>query len=284
MPPLPILYAFGDDWIFPAVIAVVVILWVGRAVTNASTKLSERSDGIRRWVVALGVMFGLVIFFTGMPGSGFTREEEVFDRLVIALVCGGLAMVGLALLIPIVMFIMFHVFAPPLSFVGGIGRSVSRRRSRKRDAARWRREQREYQRLAPDRRIAEDKAKGEKRRREDAHASALLSYSFYAAKLGNRFSREMFDEYVKKYMGDEQPVDVVEQRGKELVAIFERHLQDVQPPRKPTSIESLSQWYEQTKKQIEGLAMEEAVKEVRLIELEQRFNDLLGRHLEETEP
>ena len=94
----------------------------------------------------------------------------------------------------------------------------------------------------------------------------------------------MFDEYVKKHMGDEHPVEGVEHRGKELVAIFEKHLHDVQPPKKPTSIESLSRWYAQTKAQIEGLDMEEAVKEVRLIELERRFNDLLGKHLEETEP
>lgn len=151
--------------------------------------------------------------------------------------------------------------------------------------------QAEWERYAPererDRLQAEANAQTQtetQRRREDARASALLSFSFYAAKLGPRFTREMFDEYIRKYMGDEHPAELVERRGKELIAIFEKHLLDVQPAKQPTSIESLGQWYQQTKTQIEGLGLDEGVKDVRLIDLEKRFNDLLSKQLEESEP
>lgn len=284
MPTVPALFAQGDDWIFPAVIGAIAIVAAGQALTKSSPKMSARRDGIRRWVISLSVAAGLALFFTGLPGVGFDPRDGLIDRITVALVGGGSAMILFSLLVPLGLFAVHHVLWPPIELVAGLGRALSRWRGRRRDASRMRRERREYDRQAPARHRAETRAIDDARQREDAHASALLSYSFYAAKLGDRFTRAMFDEYVRKYMGGDQTPEVVERRGAELIAIFERHLHDVQPPRKATSMESLARWYEQTRCQIEGLGLEEGVKEVRLIELEQRFNDLLGRHLEETEP
>jgi hypothetical protein len=142
--------------------------------------------------------------------------------------------------------------------------------------------ERERARLQVD---AEAKARAEaQRRREGSRASALLSFSFYAAKLGDRFPRAMFDQYVERYMADTHPPEVVEQRGRELIAIFEKHLADVVPAKRTTSIESLSRWYEETKAHIQALPLDEGVKDIRLIDLEKRFDELLSKHLEGTEP
>ena len=146
------------------------------------------------------------------------------------------------------------------------------------------RRRREQEVSARDRATHQQSAAQAQHRREDARASALLSYSFYAAKLGERFSRAMFDQYVEQYMSDKQPPEVVERRGQELLAIFEKHLADVRPAKKESSLESITRWYQQTKAQIEALPLDDDVKEVRLIELERRFAELLSGHLEGTTP
>jgi hypothetical protein len=148
-----------------------------------------------------------------------------------------------------------------------------------------RQRQLEEQRLAMQR--AEEQARERERaqtRREDARASALLSFTFYSAKLGSRFSRKDYDHYLATYMGDNQSPEAVERRGKELVAIFERHLADAKPAKQETSIDSLTRWYADTKAQIEGLPIPEDIKEERLIELETRFAELLAEHMERSRP
>lgn len=172
--------------------------------------------------------------------------------------------------------------------IGPVVRIVIRRSSDRmeylREEARRRQERETDAREAPLRRQADEQRVSAQKRRQDARASALLSFSFYAAKLGDRFPRAMFDQYVEQYMGDAHPPDLVEQRGRELIAIFEKHLADVQPPRRQTSIASLTRWYEEMKAQILALPLEEEVKEVRLADLERRFDELLEKHLESTGP
>ena len=94
----------------------------------------------------------------------------------------------------------------------------------------------------------------------------------------------MFDQYVSQYMGDGHPPTLVEQRGRELIAIFERHLADVRPLKKSATIQSITRWYEETKAQICSLPVDDEVKDVRLADLERRFSELLEQHLEGMEP
>ena len=69
-----------------------------------------------------------------------------------------------------------------------------------------------------------------------------------------------------------------------MLAIFERHLADVQPPPRATTIDALTRWYEQTKGQITAMPIDPDAKEVRLADLERRFDELLSAHLEGMEP
>jgi hypothetical protein len=124
----------------------------------------------------------------------------------------------------------------------------------------------------------------DQKRRDDARASAFLSFNFYSAKLGNRFSRQDFDQYVQTYMSDShQPEDVC-QRGRDLLAIFEKHLAEAQPKKTEPTLNSLVTWYHDMRQQIESLPLSGDVKEVRLIDLKNRFEDLLGELTEQARP
>lgn len=158
-------------------------------------------------------------------------------------------------------------------------------RQRVRDQLRWEADAPKREAAA---REAAARAKVEaehRRRREDARASALREYQKYARRLKDRmFERKDFDQYLERYMRDDQPPDVVEARGKALVASFEEMLHDVQPPKKEHSMASLTAWYQREKAQLDALEMDEMVKETALAALAMRFQELMDRHLEGMQP
>ncbi len=122
------------------------------------------------------------------------------------------------------------------------------------------------------------------RRREDARANALLRFSYYAAKLGDRFSRAMFDEFVEHFMSDALSPEIVERRGQELLAILQLHLADVAPPPAADSFEAIAAWHESQSVQLEALPLDKEVKNYCRASLKRRMQDLLTEYLREAAP
>lgn len=266
-----------------------VVVWlIGAKTVENQPRLQKRGQAL-----ALA-MFALAMLVPGVLARPENIEQWLkiaFEAVILAGFTLGFSWITFAILA----FVMQHAIRRPLA---SLRRSIfsyrsarDARRAARDDEHRRRIAQAEFERTAPERERARLQAEADarvradaQRRRDDARASALLSFSFYSAKLGSRFSREMFDQYVREYMGDEHSADVVARRGQELIAIFERHLADVQPPKKQTTIESLTKWFSETKAQIEALPLDDSIKEPRLIELEVRYNELLAAHLEGTAP
>ncbi len=147
----------------------------------------------------------------------------------------------------------------------------------------WRREQEEATRKAREQEHTRAKAEAQ-RRRTDARASAMLTYTTYAPKLGNRFTREMFDKYVSDFMGDQHAPEDVERRGQEVLSILERHVQEIQPPKETKSVEDLARWYQEQKDRIESLPMNARTKRTQLVDLNERYTELTTKLLENMGP
>ena len=267
---------------------IVVLLAVG------GTMIKSRPD-LDQW----GHRLAAVAFVAYVIVGGIeTKGDEASDWAALAfrgLFAAGFVLGVTWIALPILAFIHQHTIRRPAERAHQ-WRNEAEQRRRDVDAKREVEKQAairqaEWKRSAPEREQARLQAENNariqadsQRRREDARAAALLSYSFYSAKLGGRFSRKMFDQYVETYMGDKYSPDIVERRGNELLAIFERHLADVQPPPRSTTIESLTRWYERIKGQITAMPIDPEAKEVRLADLERRFDELLSSHLEDIEP
>ena len=146
-----------------------------------------------------------------------------------------------------------------------------------------RRTQEEIRRREHEREETRSKAQSQ-RRRTDARAAAALSFSLYAPKLGNRFTKEMFDKYVTDFMGDQHAPEDVERHGQELVSILEKHLQEIQPPKETRSVQDLARWYQEQKDDIESLPVDARTKRTHLVNLNERYTELTAKLLENMGP
>jgi hypothetical protein len=230
----------------------------------------------------------------GMESSATTSgawASLAFRGLFVAGIVLGIAWMAM----PLLGALHHHLIRRPFA---AARRSHEAARSRRRERADRRRADEEerlkraaHQRGAPDRERARLKAEEEakvrseaQRRRTEARRKALLDYALYAPKLGDRFPRPLFDEYVQAHMADTAPPEDVERSGAELRLILESHAAETAPAKKETTLGGLTQWYQDMKRQVEALQLDDEVKEVRLIELERRFEDLLKEHLEKMRP
>jgi hypothetical protein len=122
------------------------------------------------------------------------------------------------------------------------------------------------------------------RRRVDARRKALLDYSLYAPRLGNRFTRAMFDQYVREYMGESLTADEVERSGRELQTVFERHVSDIEPEKKELTVEGLTHWYKTKKSQVESAGLDDRVRGTQMGLLNERYAELMSQLMETMEP
>jgi hypothetical protein len=122
------------------------------------------------------------------------------------------------------------------------------------------------------------------RRRADARARAALSYSLLAPKIGSRFTRQMLDDYIATYMGDEQSPDDVERRGDELLATLNQHLEEEEPTRTALTLEQLQAWFHAEKQRIESSSADACVKRQLVAALNVRYADLASSIMEDLQP
>jgi hypothetical protein len=152
------------------------------------------------------------------------------------------------------------------------------KRSQERTIAR---NQEETRRSEIQRRSSETDAQ---KRRDESRSHCELTYSFYAPKLGERFTRAMLDSYIEKYMGDNQTPEDVERRGQELQVTLQKHLESVEPPKKKLTLESLARWFIEEKQRIESLPVDEKSKRRHIAELNGRYAELSSQLMENIQP
>jgi len=276
---------FGESF-WPAVGFMLVLLWLGPAVAGNSV--------YRVWAARLGSLafLGYALYL------GSTMNAAGMDWLAVlmtAAVVGGLVYGGSQIALP--------VFAA--AWGGTVGRAVfawrswnsarqaaadERRRRRESEEFR-RRSQEEYERAAPERerqRQAEERrrelAARDAKRRKDARAACELAYSRCAVEIGNRFSRQELERFMATYMAEDHSADDVERRGEELRKMMEDYRQPPKVQKKPRTIQDLAEWYLREKQSIEGLPLDDLVRQEHLVALDMRFDELTQEVLQSMEP
>ena len=269
----------GDVCSLLALIAVLAV--IGRNMVQGNHSLY-----VWGWRLATAAFLGYCLYagFVFQPTDAQGWLWAVFRGLLAAGLTLGVSWIALSVLA----FAKQHLLDPPAKRARDLAESSKqrgreaehRRQETERESLRQKRDAEERSRQ-----LHEQTTKAEvQRRRVEARAAAELSFSLFASKLGSRFTRQMFDDYVSKFMGDDQPPEDVERRGQELIAALQKHLEEVEPPEAKRTLEDLSRWFGEEKTRIGALPIDEKAKRVYIAALNVRFNELSVRLLEDLEP
>lgn len=121
------------------------------------------------------------------------------------------------------------------------------------------------------------------KRRETARIECEVLFHQHAHRLGNRFSKEAFDDFVRRNMGDGLEPEIVEERSRQLKTIILSHVEQIEPA-KPKSVEALTEWFNSTKRAIEKLPIDDRQKQSQIGQLNQRYAELMESLLEDLRP
>lgn len=160
------------------------------------------------------------------------------------------------------------------------------RRERENAEQAKRREQLEWERQAPQRERARlemiARQREESMKQMDAHkvrtnarADCELLYQLYAPEIDQRFPRASLDEWMNKYMGDDQSPAEIETRAEQLRKLILHHLEQVKPAPKFSSLNQLANWFQDQKSQIDTLPIEDRLRRVLIANLNVRNAELM---------
>jgi hypothetical protein len=156
--------------------------------------------------------------------------------------------------------------------LGGVHRVLTRQHRAASHAHAQQAEQaaREQQERVGRQRTQEDpRLRAEARRREDARARVEILFHLNMPEMGSRFPREIFDDFVARYMGDGKDPEYVEARAEQLAEVIRQHLDRVRPLR-PGTIDEILAAYASRRQKIEQATLDDRDKQVLLIQLDQR--------------
>ncbi len=168
---------------------------------------------------------------------------------------------------------------------------LHREREKLQEERRRKREQLEWQRTAPERERAA-KLEAERREREsarqheaqqqraDARADCEMLYQLYAVDISERFPRQALDEWIAKYMGDDQSAGNVHRRAEQLRKIIIHHREQVKPTPKFSDLTQLANWTSQQEEEIKSLPIDGRLQRMLLANLKVKNAELATQILE----
>ena len=252
------------------------------------------SDPIRRrWGVGLGVVaflaYGGYAWDVLLPSTA----QALLGITLRSLAAGGLA-TGLAwLALPPVDFLYRHAVLLPAEKCRAGAEAAARRRAerarlREQEEARRRREE-EYARSAPERERAQREAEAAapqraeaQRRREEARIACEVLYALHAPDIGQRLTKETFDDFVKRRLGDDRTPEYVEERARQLREIIERHAEKVCPSPKESTVEETMAAYRLEVERITAAGLDPDWRDALLLKLKDQLFERLTRRTEES--
>jgi hypothetical protein len=266
---------------------IAVLCWVGGRMIERYPELGQWA-----WRLAASAFIGYCLFM----GSELDHHAPG-DWLGIA--CRGVLAAGLTLGISWIVLAVYG-FMKSASDRAAC-KAQSRAESRRYEKERKQREREEQQRrnewergapererqgrIAEERRLQQEAISGEARQtREDTRYACELFYNLHAPKIADRFSKQDLHEFLDRYMGDKQSVDVIRRRSSQLTETIRQHVEAVDPPETIETLEGLAAWYEQEKSRLEGLNIGRDIKANFCLQLNNRFAELTDRLLEEIKP
>lgn len=115
----------------------------------------------------------------------------------------------------------------------------------------------------------------DRQRRDNARALCERLYWQYASDLGEKFTREDFAEYVKRYLSDDDPPELVEARAADFQSFLQDRVDEAEPEAKPVTVEEVEAWYQQEKQRVVRLDTDERTRDRLLRTLHRRYHQLL---------
>lgn len=254
-----------------------VLCWIG------GYSVASRPD-LKRWGwrAAFGVMLSYSIF-RGITHTPTTPEEllQILLRgLLAAAFVGSITRILLPALITVWSVTGGRIFAAIRNTLVAIRKQ---HRERKVSAKRRREESaraRDFEEMAPEREqlqleaerrecVARESVAIAIRRREDARSEVELFFNVNAPELKNRFTREMLDDYVSRYMGDDKAPELVEERAATLLKAIQQHLDKVVSPIRNLSFDQILAAFEARKNKIQQSTLDDNDKTTLLIQLDE---------------
>lgn len=277
----------GDDFLFLGFL-IALLCFVGNKMVEPGSSTFRLSQ---RLAVAAFIAYGIY----GCIVAGPTTAEQSFAISFRALFAAGLALGLSRVLLPAVAFLYHYttglVVRQLCSWHRAIKENIARRKNDRELAERRRREDEEYERSAPEReraqKLAAERAKAEaeaNRRRKDCRVACEILYSLHAPEMGRRFTKEMFDDFVKRHLSDVHAPEYVEERARQLQDIIRKHLEKIEPPTKKLSIQGLAEWYDSVRQQILASSADDRAKRVQVVQLNERYLELMNQLMEELKP
>ena len=222
-------------------ITVFILLWLGGMIADPTAK--KFSGGI---AVMCFVGYGVYALLEMPPKSG----ADVLGITLRSLIAFG-GTLGLAwIILPVLLLAYRFTVGAMIAMARRVGRAiwsyVIERRRRLQESAERQFAEADFACSAPDRERARKEADEranrrdqDRRRRETARAACEVLFELHAWELASRFTREMFDEFVRRHLGDDKAPELVEERAQLLQAIIRKHVEKVEPSEKPPATAEL---------------------------------------------
>lgn len=109
------------------------------------------------------------------------------------------------------------------------------------------------------------------RRRDRVRMQLELSYLQAMPGIGSWMPRPMFDDFLRRHLGDHLTPDDVEGNARQLLVVLRQHQEQVQDRSAFTSFEDLADWLLAEQKRIQALTLDQQLKQTQLVDLHQRY-------------
>jgi hypothetical protein len=129
---------------------------------------------------------------------------------------------------------------------------------------------------------AERAAAEKHRRRQRARMKAELGYATHEHLIGTTFPRGLFEQFVGRYLGDDQEPEDVEEYAHELETIIYKHVQSPQPAIvQPLDMHDLTQWFLDEQQHIEDVEPDQRRRKTMLAGLTRKYTQLASEIFDE---
>ena len=108
-----------------------------------------------------------------------------------------------------------------------------------------------------------------------------LFFNVNAPELATRFTRDMLNDYLTRYMGDERPAELAEERAETLLGVIRQHLDKVAPRPQVQTLDDVLATFEARMRKIRESGLEEEDKQHLLIQLEEQREAAVAQAIRE---
>lgn len=260
--------------------------------------VAQSSPASHAWAKRLGFVAFLGFAGLSLASEQMPSEIELIVITIRGLLAGWFVTSILLIGLPAALWLGGQIRSQHTAFRAARDAHRRKREEQRRshqEAADQKVRQREWERYAPERERAQREAREQtelerrqqqqaQKRREDVRSHLELLYSLYAPKIQSRFTKQMFGDFLTKYLGDNRTPEDVDERGRQLQTMMEQHQQAVDPPPKKATLQDLAAWFVAEQQRLESLPLDDLLKDEFRAILHERYAELTQRFLQKLEP